>query len=99
VRLSDVNLHDRVVIAADGLVIGEIAALFLDAEGWRIEALQIKLRPEIADRLGAERHLFRAGNLEVPVTLVQSVSDTVVLSVPVDGLRQVLNPRADAATV
>jgi sporulation protein YlmC with PRC-barrel domain len=99
VRLSDVNLQGRVVIAADGLAIGEIAALFLDAEAWRVEALQIKLRPEIADRLGAERHLFRSGTMEVPVTLVQSVGDAVVLSVPVDGLRQVLGPPGDAAAV
>ena len=49
--------------------------------------------------MGAERHLFRSGTMELPVTLVQSVGDAVVLSVPVDGLRQVLGPPGDAAAV
>jgi sporulation protein YlmC with PRC-barrel domain len=89
-RLSDDNLRGRVVIAADGLAVGEISALFLDPELWRVESLQIVLRKDIADRLGAERHMFHAGTLEIPVRIVQSVGDAVVLSVAVDELRQVV---------
>jgi sporulation protein YlmC with PRC-barrel domain len=93
-RLSDENLRGRTVIAADGLAIGEIAALFLDSEAWRVESLQVFLNKEIADRLGADRGVFRAGRLEIPVRMVQSVGDAVVLLVAVDELRQVL-PDAD----
>ena len=89
-RLSDDTLRGRSVIASDGLVIGELAVLFVDCDAWRVESIQIKLRNEIADRLGADRSIFHAGALEVPVSMVQSVGDAVVLSVPVDGLRQVL---------
>ena len=89
-RLSDENLRGRAVIGADGLVIGEISALFLDSDAWRVESLQVKLRKDIADQLGANRSIFHAGALEIPIRMIQSVGDTVVLTVPVDGLRQVL---------
>jgi len=89
-RLSDENLRGRTVIAADGQAIGEVAALFLDSDAWRVESLQIKLRKDVADQLGASRGMFHAGTLELPVGMVQSVGDAIVLSVPAAELRQVL---------
>lgn len=89
-RLSDDNLRGREVIASDGLAIGEIAVLFIDSDAWRVESLQVKLHKDVADRLGADRSMFHAGALEVPTGMIQSVGDAVVLSVPVDELRQVL---------
>jgi sporulation protein YlmC with PRC-barrel domain len=98
-RLSDENLRGRTVIGADGQAVGEVAALFLDSDAWGIESLQVKLRKEIADRLGASRSVFRAGTVEIPIRLIQSVGDAVVLSVAVDGLRQVLPGEDGAAAV
>ncbi len=72
-RFSDENLRGRTVIGADGQTIGEIAALFLNSDAWRVESLQIKLRKEVADQLGAPRGMFHAGTLELPVRMVQSV--------------------------
>jgi sporulation protein YlmC with PRC-barrel domain len=92
-RLSDENLRGRTVIAADGQAIGEIAALFLDTDEWRVESLQVKLRNEVADQLGATRGIFHAGTLEMPIRMVQSVGDAVVLSVAAHELREIL-PRA-----
>jgi sporulation protein YlmC with PRC-barrel domain len=89
-RLADENLRGRTIIGADGQVIGEVAALFLDSETWRVESLQVKLDRTIADRLGTSHSIFRAGTLEIPIRLVQSVGDTIVLAVVVDELRQVL---------
>ena len=89
-RLSDENLRGRTVIASDGLAIGEVAVLFLDSDAWRVESLQVKLRKDVADRLGAGRSMFHAGAVEIPIRMVQSVGDAVVLSVAVDDLRQVL---------
>jgi sporulation protein YlmC with PRC-barrel domain len=96
-RLSDENLRGRTVIASDGLAIGEIAVLFLDSDAWRVESLQVKLRKDIADRLGADRSMFHAGALEIPIRMVQSVGDAVVLSVAVDELRQVLPGASEPA--
>jgi hypothetical protein len=41
--------------------------------------------------------MFHAGTLEMPISMVQSVSDAVVLSVPAHELKQVL-PRAGDAS-
>jgi sporulation protein YlmC with PRC-barrel domain len=97
-RLSDENLRGRTVIGADGVAIGEIAALFLDSEAWSVESLRVKLRKEIADQLGASRTMFHAGMVEIPIRLIQSVGDAVVLSVPVDGLREVLPGAGEPAS-
>lgn len=96
-RLSDQELHGRTVISSDGLAIGELSAVFLDSHTWRVESVQIKLRKDVADRLGADRNLFRAGALEISVGMVQSVGDAVVLAVALDELRQVLPDRAEPA--
>jgi len=96
-RLSDETLRGRTVIGSDGLVIGEIAVLFVDSDAWRVESLQVKLHNDIADRLGAGRSMFHAGAIEIPIGMVQSVGDAVVLSVGVDELRQVLPSATDPA--
>ncbi len=96
-RLSDENLRGRTAIAADGQAIGEIAALFLDSDGWRVESLQVKLRNEVADQLGAKRGMFHGGTLELPIRMIQSVGDAVVLSVPAVELKQVLPNPGDAS--
>lgn len=88
-RLSDQSLQRKTVIAADGRAIGAISALFLDAATWQVESLQVTLHKDVADRLGAPRSVFHAGTIEVPVGLVQSVSDTVVLSHDLAGLSRI----------
>jgi sporulation protein YlmC with PRC-barrel domain len=74
-RLSDDSLRGRTVIASDGLAVGELSALFIDSDAWRVESLRVKLRKDIADRLGANRSMFHAGALEIPTSLIQSVGD------------------------
>ena len=88
-QVSDEHLRGRTVIAADGQAIGEVAALFIDTSTWTIVALQIKLSKSAAEQLGAARGLLRAATFEVPVRLIQSVGDTVLLSVPTLELRQI----------
>jgi sporulation protein YlmC with PRC-barrel domain len=87
-RLSDETLHDRTVISADGKAIGSISELFISTGDWRIESIRVQLNKDIADRIGAAHTLFRRGTIELPVNFIQSVSDTVVLSVDVDQLRE-----------
>ncbi|MGA7318266.1 MAG: PRC-barrel domain-containing protein [Silvibacterium sp.] len=87
-QISDEQLRGRTVIAADGQAIGEMAALFIDTSTWTVVALQIKLSKSAAEQLGATRGLLRAATFELPVRMVQSVSDTVLLTVPTLELRQ-----------
>lgn len=96
-RLSDETLRGRTVVASDGLAIGAVTLVFIDVDGWRVESLQVKLHKDIADRIGADRSWLHAGAVEIPVRMVQSVGDAVVLSVAVDGLRQVLPGTAEPA--
>jgi sporulation protein YlmC with PRC-barrel domain len=97
-RLSDESLRGRTVIGADGQAIGEVAAIFLDSEAWAVESIRVRLRKGVADRVGASRNIFSAGTVEIPVRLVQSVGDAIVLAIPVEGLREVLpSPAASAS--
>jgi sporulation protein YlmC with PRC-barrel domain len=89
-RISDENLRGRTVIAADGQALGEVVAIFLDTETWRVDSLKAKLRNEVADQIGAARDIFHAGTVEIPIRMVQSVGDAVVLSVATQELRPVL---------
>ena len=96
-RLSDENLRGRTVIAADGQAIGDIASIFIDSGVWQVEALQVKLRNNVADELGATRGMFHAGTLEIPIRMVQSVGDAIVLSVATHELRQILPGPGDVS--
>ena len=89
-RLSDSSLRGLTVLGANGQVIGSIAGMFVDSATWRIETLQVKLRTDVADQLGASHDIFHSASIEVPVRLVQSVGDAVILSVSAQGLREVL---------
>ena len=89
-RLSDATLRGRTIIAADGQIIGEVSGFLLDSDTWSIDSLQVALRKEAADQLGAARSMFRAGSLEIPIRMIQSVGATVVLAVRSDDLRMVL---------
>jgi sporulation protein YlmC with PRC-barrel domain len=96
-KLLEESLRGRAVIAADGQVVGELAALYLESTTLRVEALQVKLRKEIADRLGVERSVFHSGSVEIPLPMVQSVGDTIVLNVAADDLRQLFPGRGAPA--
>jgi sporulation protein YlmC with PRC-barrel domain len=87
-RLSDKTLHGRTVISADGKAIGSLTELFVSSADWRIESIRIELRKDVADRIGANRTLFRNGTIELPVSFIQSVGDAVVLALDVDALRE-----------
>ncbi len=89
-QLSDEHFRGRTVIAADGQAIGEVAALLIDTSAWTIVALQIKLHSAVAEQLGAARSILRSAKLDLPVSMIQSVADAVLVSVPTLDLRQIL---------
>ena len=92
------ELRGRAVIASDGRVLGEIATLLFEGNGGiSVEAIRVKLRNDIADQLGIRRSTFRAATIDVPANAIQSVTDTVVLSIAVSELRSA--PEAHAMPV
>jgi sporulation protein YlmC with PRC-barrel domain len=97
-RLSDKSLRGRTVISADGNAIGTLVELFISSSDWRVESIRIELQKDIADRIGASRTLLHRGTIELPVSLIQSVGDAVVLSVEVAKLREAhRSPEPDVA--
>jgi sporulation protein YlmC with PRC-barrel domain len=97
-QISDGDLRARTVIGADGNAIGEVAGFLLDGETWSVHALRVRLKPSVAEQIGAPHSLFRASAVDVPVRLIQSVGDAVVLAIPSAELRQVLPGATEAAT-
>ena len=97
-RLSDQDLRRLSVIASDGIAVGELTAIFIDSSTWQVESLQVRLRKDIADRLGAERTIFHSGALEIPTHMIQSIGDAVILSVEIDELRRVIPGDPSEAT-
>lgn len=86
-KRAEENLHGRTVLSSDGIAIGEITKLFVEDTDWRVASIQVKLRKEIAERLGASRSLLHPALVEIPTDHVQSVGDAVILTVAVDTLR------------
>lgn len=86
--LFNEQLKGRKVIAADGDAVGEVTDLLIDTVKWMIVAVQIKLSKSSAEQLGAARGLLHAATFDIPVRLIQSVGDAVLLSVPTLELRQ-----------
>jgi sporulation protein YlmC with PRC-barrel domain len=87
-RITDSELRKRAVVGSDGQFIGQVDGLVLDTSGLAFEVLQVKLFPNVADQLGAGHSFFRPAVIEVPLRLVQSIADSVLLNVPAAQLRQ-----------
>ena len=88
-RITDDNMHGRVVLTADGLAIGEVNKLFFHGGQFAIDAIEIKVRKEIAEKLGLEHSTFRNATMEIPVGFVQSVGDAVLLSAKLEELQMI----------
>jgi sporulation protein YlmC with PRC-barrel domain len=92
------NIRGRAVIAADGQAVGQVDDVVINIDTWRVESMQLKLNKGMADKLGVHRGKFQAGTIDLPVHMVQSVGDHVVLSVPTSELRPRLHrPNNQAA--
>lgn len=85
--LTDESLRGRTVLSGDGIAVGDVARLIVDPTNLRIEAIQVKLRRDAAERIGAPRGLFRAHTIDIPAEQVQSIGDAVILAVPLEALR------------
>ncbi|GMT99397.1 hypothetical protein KH5H1_35160 [Corallococcus caeni] len=97
-QFAESIFHGRMVVAAGGQTLGNVETLSIDSETWKVDSLQVKLSSEAAELFGVYWNYFHAGRIYVPTRLVHSVSDTVLLSVTVDELREFLSQDAANAT-
>jgi membrane protein len=81
------TLSGRSVIDSTGRSIGEVVALVIDPDDWRIEAVRVKLHKDVTEELGASHGAFRAARLDVPTAFIHNVSDAVVLTGPIGTLQ------------
>ena len=85
--LYEEALSGRSVIDSTGRSIGEVVALLIDPDAWRVEAVRVKLHKDVTEEIGASHGAFRAARLDVPIAFIHNVSDAVVLSGPIGALR------------
>lgn len=86
-RVTDEEMHGRTVLSSDGHAIGEVTALYL-SEDWRVDSLEVKLRKDAAQLLGAQGSIFRGASMEIPTRVVKSVRDAILLQCSIDELRR-----------
>jgi sporulation protein YlmC with PRC-barrel domain len=91
--LSIEELRGRPVVASDGHVVGELATILVDTRSWSVATIRLKLRKDIADRVGVHRSVFHSPTLEIPARAIQSVAEAIVLAVPVGELRTLKQER------
>ena len=95
--LFEETVRGRKVVAADGQIVGEVADLMVNYATWQVESVRVKLINQIADDLGVSRSMIRAATIDLPVHVIQSVGDAVLLSVPTGKLRATINGPNKAA--
>jgi sporulation protein YlmC with PRC-barrel domain len=93
--ITDASLHGRVVLSGDGVSIGEVVHLLVDPSDWHIGAVEVKLRNEVADRIGAHHGLLRSAVIGIPTEQIQSIGDAIILGVSIDEIRP-LRPEPSA---
>lgn len=97
VLLFNQNMRGIKVIAADGHVVGTVGDLLVDTGAWQVKSMQLKLDKGVADELGVPRGRFHAALVNLPIRMIQSVGDNVILTVSAEGLRPTVRAYKDAA--
>ena len=81
------GLLGKTVIGQHGRKIGRIQDVVFDLQSFRITDLKIKLARSVHEDLGLAYTWFDRQSVDVPVDQVSGVSDNLVLSVPLSGMR------------
>jgi len=95
-RLSDQSLHGKQVITADGTIIGNVHAVYIDGANLHLDCLAVEVRKELAERLGVQRSLFHKGIVEIPADQIQFIGQTIILAVPFANVRATTPERPPA---
>lgn len=66
------------VIGSGGFIVGEVKSAEIDAEKWQVTYLQVKLSSQASEDLGFKKR-FKSSVVCIPVSLVTSVGDVVLL--------------------
>lgn len=78
------QLKGRHVIDSRGVDLGEVRDVAIDPAGWRVTGIVVDVRREVAESLRLERPFLGSPTLEISTSHVQSLGDTVLLSMSTD---------------
>jgi len=79
------QLSGKYVICAGGFYLGQINGLEMDTEAWKVTHLHVKLSKPASEDLGFKKR-FRSSTVCMPISLVASVGDNVLLNKSLDEL-------------
>ncbi len=79
------ELSDKFVICAGGFDLGQINGVDIDSTTWRVTHIQVKLSKNASEDLGFKKR-FGSSTVCVPVALISSVGDNVLLNKTLDEL-------------
>jgi sporulation protein YlmC with PRC-barrel domain len=66
------------VVGSYGIIVGVIKSAEIDAEKWQVTHIQVKLSSQASEDLGFKKR-FKSSVVCVPVSLVTSVGDVILL--------------------
>ena len=78
------------VVGAQGSEVGEVEGIELDLGNWKVVGLQVGLTNEAAAQAGFKRPILSQIVVRVPVELVATVGDVVMLKEQVKELKELV---------
>lgn len=82
------RLLRRRVLGTDGYHFGELQDMVIDQAHWRISELFVEVRKKAADEMGFPMTLFGTCHAKVPVKRVETIKDSVLLSLGPDDFKE-----------
>lgn len=83
------NLKGKDVTTADNKLLGKITSVLLDLDSWYVHSFIIKLDKEAHAPLGLKKLMFSKSISGIKVDHVSVVSDSVVLTLDMDQVKQI----------
>ncbi len=78
-RMKFSELAGKDVISQDGRELGAVSDVTLDASGWRIDTLVVKLERDLLEAFHMKRPLIGTQTIQIPTSHVSGVGDKVIL--------------------
>ena len=80
------------VIDTEGNVVGEIGGLDIDIKTLKITKIRINLSDYAIEKLGYEKKFLGNVQVEMPVEVVSSIRDVVVIKKSTSQLKEIIEP-------
>jgi sporulation protein YlmC with PRC-barrel domain len=86
------DLIGKSVVSQDGAEIGDIQALDIDVETWKVVTVEIRLERGVLEKLNLKKPLLGSQSVRIAAERISGVSDQVVLKNTVDQIAFIDKP-------